>query len=514
MQSLAQLSVSGLLLLLLEGALTSPAPSLWPLPTHFEDQQQLSALSQSFQFQLPPQAPSMLVEACLRYRALMLNTSGFAKGSTPITGQMAVIEKVTILATSWNTTLELGTDEGYTLTVLASSAGINASSPFGVLRGLETLSQLVVATGYLANAQISDSPRFQHRELLLDTARYYIPISYIQRTVDAMAYSKLNVLHWHPIDAQSFSLQTEAYPELEQEGAFKPHSHLCASDSCSYTKQQVQGLVEYCEARGVKLVIEVDSPGHAASWGKAYSNLTVNGCTMNKDQIPINPTLSFARKVVSAVVAEAARAARGQKHLVHLGGDEVDLSCWEKNDQIAEYMKQYNLTAGALLTQWLGQISDDVHSAYPSATRVYWEDAFEYKPALDKHDVFQVWKDESSLMAISRAGFSTIKSSGWYVHSNSHWVDFYTQEPFNSTWTEQEKRRVLGGGVSKWGCSGFCPFPDTADEVETKLWPIAAVVAERLWSPAHVTDQGDALRRLQAHRTRLLNRGLHVGAIK
>lgn len=91
---------------------------------------------------------------------------------------------------------------------------------YGVRHGLETLSQLMVNNKLepnqqnkdimlvtSANVTIIDIPVYLHRGLLIDTARNYLPIKTIKRQLDAMAHSKMNVLHWHATDSQSFPLQ-------------------------------------------------------------------------------------------------------------------------------------------------------------------------------------------------------------------------------------------------------------------------------------------------------------------
>jgi hexosaminidase len=122
----------------------------------------------------------------------------------------------------------LGMNESYELAVYENGTGVlTAPSIWGVLRGLETFSQLTFVEMNdngnvlkIRTALIDDWPRFAHRGLLLDTSRHYLSTTVIKKNLDIMAHAKYNVFHWHIVDDQSFPYVSDVYPKLSGKGAY------------------------------------------------------------------------------------------------------------------------------------------------------------------------------------------------------------------------------------------------------------------------------------------------------
>lgn len=110
---------------------------------------------------------------------------------------------------------------------------IESKTFLGTRHGLETVSQLLVfdslSGSIVAPSQvcITDKPAYTHRGLALDTARNYIPVTYILSTLDAMASVKLNTLHWHITDSHSFPFVSKHYPKFSEYGAYSPEKVSC-----------------------------------------------------------------------------------------------------------------------------------------------------------------------------------------------------------------------------------------------------------------------------------------------
>ena len=148
-------------------------------------------------------------------------SSGMTKGYPLLQSVQVTVEDVTI-------PLQLGVNESYTLTLpIDGSPGlITAATVFGAYAALQTLSQLISfdydeglywTSGPVA---ISDGPRFPWRGLMVDPARHFIPTSVLRATVDAMTYAKLNTLHLHVVDCDSWPLQVSSFGRIDVERLF------------------------------------------------------------------------------------------------------------------------------------------------------------------------------------------------------------------------------------------------------------------------------------------------------
>jgi hexosaminidase len=227
-----------------------------------------------------------------------------------------------------------------------SAAGvvqITAATIYGAMHGMETFSQLVLFdfdqaqhTLALAPWAISDSPRYPHRGLMIDTSRHWQPPAAIKRIIDSLTYAKLNVLHWHIVDQQSFPFESKTYPKL-WEGAW--------SFLERYSQLDIQDVVEYARMRGVRVMVEFDMPGHAGSWCVGYPEVCPSPtCTM-----PLNPASPATFELIESMLGECTGktplAGLFPESMIHLGGDEVKTKCWSKTPSVAAWLAKNNYTA-------------------------------------------------------------------------------------------------------------------------------------------------------------------------
>ncbi|KAL6069951.1 Beta-hexosaminidase [Balamuthia mandrillaris] len=400
--------------------------------------------------------------------------------------------------------LQHGVSENYTLTIpssSASSAQLSAKTVWGALRGLETFSQLVAfnfstRTYQIAYApiQIQDGPRFAYRGLLVDTSRHFEPLRTLRSVVDSMTHAKLNVLHWHMTDTQSFPLESASFPAL-WDGAYSPMER--------FTLDDVASIVEYARQRGVRVMVEFDVPGHAGSWCAGYPEI----CPSQSCNQPLNPATNKTFEVIAGLLADvtgkASRSGIFFEDFLHLGGDEVDTSCWSQSPAISTWMQQHKFTTDDTYMYFV-QRAHDIAIAY-QRTPVNWEEVFNhFGTKLDKRTVIHVWLDKQTLARVVAAGYRGILSNNdvWYLdHLGTTWQQFYLNEPFQYITDPKQQALVLGGEVCMWG-----ETVDTSDIFQT-IWPRAAAAAERLWSPSSQNDTTEFLPRLERFRCLLNERG-------
>lgn len=159
--------------------------------------------------------------------------------------------------------------ERYNLTVKFPEAILRGESGVAVLRGLETFCQMVQKDDsglFVLEAEVQDFPRFAFRGFLLDISCHFLPLDVMRAHVDAMLYNKMNVLHWHIVDSQSFPYVSKVFPKLGLTTAYDANE--------TYTIAEISEFLEFARLRGIRVIPEFDSPGHSESWSKAYPFLS------------------------------------------------------------------------------------------------------------------------------------------------------------------------------------------------------------------------------------------------
>ncbi|XP_038119197.1 chitooligosaccharidolytic beta-N-acetylglucosaminidase [Culex quinquefasciatus] len=441
--------------------------------------------------------------------------------------------------------LNHGTDEGYKLTVGRIGGGdvmvtIDAANYFGARHGLETLAQLVVFDDIRMELQIvgaveiQDAPVYSHRGLSLDTSRNYVDVASIKRTIDALAMVKMNVFHWHITDSQSWPLVIKSQPTLHTYGAY--------SRKEVYTAKDVQDIVEYALARGVRVVPELDAPAHVGEgWEKTNLTSCFNYQPWTKYCVEppcgqLDPSKDKVYDVLEDIYREM-NAMFTHSDVFHMGGDEVSVSCWNTSTEIQQWMKAqgWGLEEADFLKLWnhfqtnaLKRLDKSLKDNRPI---VMWTSRLTEEPYVDQYldkdrYIVQIWTtgDDPKIAKLLQKGYRLIISNydalyldcgfaGW-VQGGNNWCSPYIgwQKVYNNDLktvapAPQHSSQILGAEATLW--------TEQADtlSLDARFWPRVSALAERLWTdPSEGWQAADS--RMLVHRERLVENGIAAESLQ
>jgi hexosaminidase len=384
---------------------------------------------------------------------------------------------------------ELGEDESYSLEVTATGAKLNSANPLGVLHGLQTFLQLVEVSpnGFAAPAvTILDQPRFPWRGLMIDVSRHFIPLDVLKRNLDGMEAVKMNVFHWHLSENQGFRVESRKFPKLHELG----------SDGLYYTQDEIREIVAYARDRGLRVVPEFDMPGHSTAWFVGYPELASGSGPYSIERKwgifdpAMDPTNEKTYRFLDDLVGEMVKLF--PDHYFHIGGDEVNGKEWDANPKIQEFKKSHRLKTNEELQAYFSQGVQKIVTKHGKAV-VGWDEVF--IPGVPTDIVIQSWRGQQSLAAAAQQGYHGILSNGYYLDLGWSAARHYAVDPVSgpaASLTDDQKKLILGGESCMW--SEYV----NAENVDSRIWPRNAAIAERLWSAQSTTDAASMYARLDA----------------
>ncbi len=414
---------------------------------------------------------------------------------------------------------DLGDDESYVLNVSATGVLVQANTEWGVLRALASLAQLSAAGDHLPGVVIADTPRFPWRGLMIDVARHYIAPATLERTLDAMALYKLNVLHLHLTDDQAFRFDSRSFPELAAQGAA----------GAFYTHAELTGLVGYAADLGIRVVPEIDVPGHTTSWLSAHPEW---GAV--PEFAPPSPRFGVHEACLDPAREEVYSALGGlfddlvaifPDRFIHIGGDEVNPRWWQDSPAVAAFMQRLGVAdIPALQNLFNERLADLLHER--GRTLLGWDEIAHGD--LPRTSVVQSWRGGPSRDRAVAQGFDCVFSAGYYldffypadlhyrydpqasaqelleldaavradarlahVRDGLGWaMDFAAHAAVDAPSHSTTPGNVLGGEACSWS------ELVTDELLEVRIWSRLPALAERFWSPRSTTDVDDMYRRL------------------
>jgi hexosaminidase len=436
--------------------------------------------------------------------------------------------KVCVEIADEKATLQHGVDETYTLDIAAESdkITIKAKTVYGALHAFTTLQQIVISDGsgliVEEPVHIQDGPLYPVRGIMIDSGRNYLSKAKIHEQIDGMALSKLNVLHWHIVDAQSWPVEIEAFPQMTKD-AYSPRE--------VYTHDTLREVIAYASARGVRILPEIDMPGHASSgWKQVDKSMLAcidswwsNDVWATHTAVEPNPgQLDILNNKTYEVTGKIYKELAGifPDTWFHIGGDELHMNCYNFSSLVRDFFDS-GKTMGDLVQYWIDHALPNFASQ-ANKTFVMWEDVVISADAkasgtVPKSVVLQAWNNGlENIQNLTRDGYRVIVSSSDFMYLDCGYGGWVGNDPrynvqVNPNKTDGSPNFNWGAGGGSW-CSPYKTWqriydydfttnltdaqkslvqgaiaPLWSEQVDDvvisqKMWPRAAALAELVWS--------------------------------
>ncbi|MGI5482535.1 beta-N-acetylhexosaminidase [Streptomyces lavendofoliae] len=437
--------------------------------------------------------------------------------------------------------------EGYRLVVDGRARRIEGGSAAGVFWGAQTFRQLLGADALrrapvrpahawtLPPVVVEDAPRFAWRGVMLDVARHFLPKDDVLRYVDLLAAHKLNVLHLHLTDDQGWRVEIERYPRLTEVGAWRARTkwgHRASElwddtpHGGYYTHDDIREIVAYAAERHIRLVPEIDLPGHSQAAIAAYPELgntdVVDTAALSVwDTWGVNPnvlaptdhTLRFYEGVLEEVLdLFPARTSP----FVHLGGDECPKDQWRASPAAQARIRELGLAGEDGLQSWFIRHFDR-WLAERGRRLIGWDEILE--GGLAPGAAVSSWRGYAGGVAAAEAGHDVVMCPEQHVYLDHRQdggpdepvpigyvrtlEDVYRFEPLPPGLSPEAAAHVLGAQANVW-----TEVMESRSRVDYQVFPRLAAFAEVAWStrlPADpaARDFAGFERRMAAHYRRL-----------
>ncbi len=428
--------------------------------------------------------------------------------------------------------------EGYVLEISRNGITLQAAAPAGLFYGVQTLIQLLPpeedpASGSkeqerlaLPCMNIRDLPRYPYRGMHLDVCRHFFPKDFIKKYIDLLAMYKFNTFHWHLTEDQGWRIEISKYPRLA-EYASRRRETIIGNDKKNaqefdgtpyggfYSREDIREIVDYAKKRYIKIIPEIEMPGHSLAALSAYPELSCTGGPFEvatkwgvfKDVYCAGNDRVF--EFLENVLTEVIDVFPGT--YIHIGGDECPKDRWEKCSKCQARMKKeglkdehelqsyfirriekFLLSKGRKLIGW-----DEILEGglAPEATVMSWRGTKGgIKAAQQHHDVimtpvsycyFDFYQADRKTEPLANGGYIPLEK-------------VYSYEPTPSELTPQEAKHILGAQGNVW--TEYISTPEHAEYMSVLRM---CALSEVVWSPAESRNWENFQKRLESHFKRL-----------
>lgn len=396
-----------------------------------------------------------------------------------------------------------GNPDGYSLEITPKTVSIIADSDKGLIWGLQTLRQIYRSEGRLQCCHIVDRPLYPWRSYLLDESRHFFGKEAAMRVIDELSRLKMNILHWHLTDGAGWRIEVPAYPRLTETGSKMDYSHRGitpeAWDSIHpqrayYTADEIKEIVGYARDRGIKIIPEIDMPGHSLAaitaypWlgtSSRYSDSPVIGDVL---QVSDPEVEQFMRNVLSYVIDIF------DADTVHIGGDEVDFKHWKEADGVKAFMSENGLTEPWQLQHWfVRRMAEFLKSK--NCTVIGWNEITGHAddPVAVPGTITQFWEGDTSKISKAVAqGYKVVNSAQLFTY-----LDYsYDATPLWKTYRHHPSPNADNSDIIGFGAQMWTENVPDFNRLCYMTFPRLAALAECGWTDPVNKNYADFIRRV------------------
>ena len=414
-------------------------------------------------------------------------------------------------------------DEAYRLAVQSPDSKkqivARADAKEGLLYALQTLRQLAQqenGTVVVPSCVITDAPAFPWRAFMLDESRHFHGMAAVKDLLDEMARLKLNTFHWHLVDDPGWRIEIKKYPLLTERGSKRDFSHMDITpegwdslhpERTYYTQDEIREVVRYAADRGIRIIPEIEVPGHASASILAYPWI---GSTSRREGKAVTGDLyNVTDPKVEAFLHDILDEVIGlfPSKIVHIGGDEANYVHWKNSPEIMAFMKENGLPTCTDLQVWaINRMSK--YLASKGCRMIGWNEITgetvregiqaSQSEQLAPGTIVQFWDGDVSLVnkAIAK-GYDVVNSNRFftyvdYAYEVTPFEKAYSFDPIPEGLAEKDKKKILGLGCQMWG-----EYTPTLERVYYQTYPRIAAFAESGWTAPEKKSYPDFRKRLK-----------------
>ncbi len=417
--------------------------------------------------------------------------------------------------------------EKYKLSIAGKKISIEAEGEAGLFYGVQSLLQLM-STGVandtikLSAMEINDAPRFPWRSFLFDESRNFKGEKEVLRLLDVLAELKFNVFHWHLTDDQGWRVESKLYPLLTEIGGKRKDTQTGGWNSTKlmgephegfYTQKQIKSILAYAKARHIKIVPEIEMPGHATAaiaaypWLGSKDEIVEVPAEFGKLYSVYNVTNPKVVKFLQDVVTEM--IALFETDVIHIGGDEVRFTQWEENPEIVKYKesKKFNSFMDIQI-EFSNKMSHFIQGKGASmmgwneilGTNLHADDNIGFNAPSEKvakNVIVQFWKgDLKEMTQAAKDGYKLVNSFHSYTYLDYDYYSIplskaYGFDPIPEGLPVEFQQNIIGSGCQMWS-----EWIYTVEAMNKQIYPRVAAYSEAFWSQPTNKDYADFLVRL------------------